>query len=234
MNISGITKTTLLDYPWKVACTVFTPGCNLRCRFCHNPDFVVPEKIKEISSDFIYEESFLVFLDERKFFLDWVVICGWEPTLQPDISDFAKKIKDKWFLVKLDTNWTNFEVLKHLIDNGLVDYVAMDIKTSQKNLDQLLWVQNFDYSWYYKSIQFLKENKVDYEFRTTLIKWYHTLETINELVSEINWAKRYVIKSYTPWKTLDEKFDWVAFKEEELDEIKQNIKDNFQECYYVS
>ncbi|UFX82731.1 anaerobic ribonucleoside-triphosphate reductase activating protein [Candidatus Absconditicoccus praedator] len=234
MNISGITKTTLLDYPGKVACTVFTPGCNLRCRFCHNPDFVVPEKIKEISSDFIYEESFLVFLDERKFFLDGVVICGGEPTLQPDISDFAKKIKDKGFLVKLDTNGTNFEVLKHLIDNGLVDYVAMDIKTSQKNLDQLLGVQNFDYSGYYKSIQFLKENKVDYEFRTTLIKGYHTLETINELVSEINGAKRYVIKSYTPGKTLDEKFDGVAFKEEELDEIKQNIKDNFQECYYVS
>ena len=130
MQLSAIKKSTLLDYPGKLATIIFTPGCNLRCRFCHNPEFVLPEELEKIRHDFIGEEVFFRFLQTRVGFLDGVVICGGEPTIHKDLPEFCQKIKNLGFLVKLDTNGSNPEMLELLLEQKLVDYIAMDIKHS--------------------------------------------------------------------------------------------------------
>ncbi len=233
MQISGITKTTLVDYPGKVACTVFTLGCNLQCRFCHNAEFVLPNKVAQKKQDLIEVDSLFWFLDQRKGLLDGVVLCWWEPTLYSDILEVAGKIKEKWFSVKLDTNGTNPDILKLLIENGLIDYVAMDIKDKQESLEYLLQVNNFDFEKYNQSMALLLQNKIDYEFRTTLIKWYHTLQDIKKISDEISWAKRYCLKTYRVGSNLDPNFCWASFTEEELQEFVQSVKDKFKNCYYV-
>lgn len=133
MQIAGIQKTTLLDYPGKVATIIFTAGCNFRCRFCHNPEEVLPELIKKEAPHFIPEEAFFNFLKQRKRILDAVVICGGEPTLQPDLKNFAKKIKDYNLLVKVDTNGQDVQIIKEMLDEKLLDFVAMDIKSKRED-----------------------------------------------------------------------------------------------------
>jgi len=226
MLISGIKKTTLLDYPWKVATIIFTPWCNLRCKFCHNSEFVLPEKIKEIK-DYIPEETFINFLKTKIGLLDGVVICGWEPTLQKDLELFCKKIKDLWFLIKLDTNWRNPELIQKLIKNKLVDYIAMDIKWDFNNLNDLIWwdFQN-NVANYYKSIEILLKWEIDYEFRTTLIKSYHTYENFLEILKLIKWTNNYYIQNYKGWNTLDINFKGSSFSNSELKEFK-SISDNY-------
>ncbi len=128
MNLSGIKKSTLLDYPGKIATLIFTPGCNFRCGFCHNPEFVLPDRVEKLRKDFISEEIFFRFLKTRIGFLDGVVICGGEPTIHSDLMGFCKKIKDLGFLVKLDTNGSRPEVIRDLLDANLIDYIAMDVK----------------------------------------------------------------------------------------------------------
>lgn len=169
MHLSAIKKTTLLDYPGKLATIVFTPGCNLRCDFCHNPEFVLPEKIERIRHDFISEEIFFRFLKTRIGFLDGVVICGGEPTIHEDLPNFCQRIKELGLLVKLDTNGTRPEMLENLLAKELIDYVAMDVKHSFDGYDSLT-KKSVDISKYKKSIEIIKARAPDYEFRTTLIK----------------------------------------------------------------
>ena len=217
MLISWIKKTTLLDFPWKVACIIFTAGCNLRCLYCHNPDFVLPEKIAKIR-DFIPENIFFNFLKSKVWILDWVVICWGEPSLQKDLVEFCQKIKDLWFLVKLDTNGQNPEILKKLIDNKLVQYIAMDIKWDYDNLENLLWT--YDKNKYLESIEIIKNSWLDYEFRTTLIKNYHKLSDFENVVKQINWSKKYFLQNYKWWNTLDKNFYWESFLSTELLDFK--------------
>lgn len=226
MLISWIKKTTLLDFPGKVACIIFTAGCNLRCSYCHNSDFVLPEKIKEIK-DFIPEEIFFNFLKIKQWLLDWVVICWWEPTLQKDLQDFCEKIKDMWFLIKLDTNGQNPDILKKLINNKLVDNIAMDIKWNYNNLDSLFWVK-YDKKAYLESIEIIKNSNINYEFRTTLIKNYHNLDDFENIVKQIDWSKNYFLQNYKWWNTLDSNFNWESFTSTELLDFK-NIAINYVE-----
>lgn len=169
MQISAIKKSTLLDYPGKLATIIFTPGCNLRCGFCHNPEFVLPEEVEKIRHDFISEEIFFRFLKTRVGFLDGVVICGGEPTIHADLPQFCQKIKDLGFLVKLDTNGSNPEVIEGLLDQKLVDYVAMDVKHSFDQYREITG-KNIDILRYKKSMELIKTRAPDYEFRTTVIK----------------------------------------------------------------
>jgi len=144
MLLAGVQQHTLVDYPGKIACVVFTPGCNFRCPFCYNPETVLPELIKQNVYDYIPDENFFNFLEKRRWLLDGVSICGGEPTLQPELFSFAKKIKDMWFLVKLDTNGSNCDIVEKMIGEWLVDYIAVDMKYKK-----IFWIL-FTFAYYFE------------------------------------------------------------------------------------
>ena len=177
MRIGGLQKLTLLDYPGKVACTVFLSGCNLRCPYCHNPGLVLPEQSEGSE---IPEAEVLSFLERRKGTLDGVCITGGEPTLQPELPEFLEKLRRLGYAVKLDTNGTNPAMLKALLQERVLDYVAMDIKNSPSRyaetcggIDCLSRVQ--------ESAALLMDGTVDYEFRTTVCAPLHTPRDMEEL-----------------------------------------------------
>jgi len=232
MKISGIQKTTTIDYPWKIACVVFTMWCNFRCPFCHNPETVLPEQMKLIQNDLIPEEAFFNFLESRRWKLDWVSICWWEPTLQPDLYDFAKKIKDMWFLVKLDTNWSNVAIVKKMLWDGLLDYIAIDLKHTMNKYSTAIWVkQNQDFfDGYKRLLEILLESKIDYEYRTTVVKWMHEMNDIEDMAKYIKWAKNYYLQNYVWWNTLDPNFWWEAFSEGELEEMCKTALQYVENC----
>ena len=219
MNIAGVQKVTLLDYPGKVACEIFTQGCNFECPFCQNSSLIPITNTGEFSEEEIFE-----YLNLRKNILDGVVITGGEPTVQKDLKSFIKKIKDLGLLVKLDTNGGNPKVLQELIDEKLVDYVAMDIKnifnkyniTSGKkiNLDNIK-----------KSIEILKASKIDYEFRTTIIKEMHSLDDIVSICKLVGNAKYYLQNFEDSENVIDHSLH--GFSREELLFIDKYLKDVF-------
>ena len=191
MKICGLNKTTLLDYPGCVAATIFVGGCNFRCPFCHNGDLVLQSaQITGYS-----EEEVLTFLKKRKNVLEGVCITGGEPTLYGELSDFIRKIKALDYKVKLDTNGSNPEMISELVKNGLVDYVAMDIKAPAASYDRVCGV-NVDIDKIKKSVEFLKEGNVPYEFRTTVVKELHTREDILKIGEWILGAEKYYLQSY--------------------------------------
>ncbi len=192
MHIYGFAKTTLLDYPKHVASTIFTGGCNFRCPFCHNGDLVLsPNSIPEFS-----EDSILSFLDKRKNILDGVCITGGEPTLQADLSDFIQKVRSLGLLVKLDTNGYSPEVLKDLIKNNQLDYVAMDIKNSPEKYAMTCGLPSIDFSKIEKSAQLLLEGNLPFEFRTTVTSSLHELSDFESIGKWINGAPAYYLQSY--------------------------------------
>ncbi len=230
MKISGIQKTTTIDYPGKIACVVFTMWCNFRCPFCHNPESVLPEQMEKIKDDLIPDDAFFNFLESRRWKLDAVSICGWEPTLQPDLYDFAKRVKEMWFLVKLDTNGRDANIVQKMIQDGLLDYVAVDLKhTLEKHSIATGTVENKDFFENYEKIRQLLLNwNVDYEYRTTVVKWMHTIEDIKSMANHIKWAKNYYLQNYVSWNTLDPNFVWDKFDDLELEEM-QKVADEFVE-----
>ncbi|MBQ2274848.1 MAG: anaerobic ribonucleoside-triphosphate reductase activating protein [Clostridia bacterium] len=192
MKISGFQKMTVLDFPGKVACTVFTSGCNLRCPFCHNARLVT-HKAEEDEMD---ENEILTYIYKRKGLLDGVCITGGEPLLQPDIEDFIRKIKDAGFAVKLDTNGFYPEKLERLINEGLLDYVAMDIKNSPTEYAKTCGFREVGLAPVEKSKNLLLQNRVDYEFRTTVVKELHTKESLLSAGEWIKGAKRYFLQAF--------------------------------------
>jgi pyruvate formate lyase activating enzyme len=223
MKIAGIQKSTIIDYPWKMACVIFTQGCNFRCSFCHNPECVLPEKIMLFQNHLIPEESVFNFLKTRIWLLDWVSICGWEPTLHSDLYDFAKKIKDMWFAVKLDTNWRDYLIIKRLIQDWILDYLAVDLKHNIYSYEQIIWVKEkpeFFYN-FQKILTLLLESNIDYEYRTTVVKWLHTLGDVENMAQYIRWAKNYYLQNYVGGNTLDPDFGWQSFSDEELNEFQK-------------
>lgn len=182
MTISGLQKMTLLDYPGKVACTVFLQGCNFRCPFCHNSDLLGAEGPAPIS-----EETLLAFLRKRVGLLDGVCVTGGEPTLQKDLPRLLSAIKELGFLVKLDTNGGRPEVLRALVEGGLVDYVAMDIKNSPDRYGETVGVPKMELDNVEQSIRFLLSGTVDYEFRTTVVDELHQVE---DMVALGQWLNR--------------------------------------------
>lgn len=220
MLISGIEKFSMIDYPGKISCVIFTLGCNMRCGFCHNSDFVLPEKVKEMSGNLIAQEAFFKFLETRIWLLDGVSICGWEPTLQKDLIMFCRRVKDMWFSVKLDTNGRDPELLKKLIDSKLIDYIAMDIKNPLWKFDEITGVDEDEIP-YHKSIELLLKSDIDYEFRTTVIQWVHTQEDIESIAKSLPWAQNYYLQNYRAGKTLQPDFIGTSFNEYQLEEFKK-------------
>ena len=189
MEIYGLYKLTLLDYPGLMACSVFTGGCNFRCGYCYN-DTLVFKGEKRLS-----EEEVLTFLKKRKGVLDGVCICGGEPTLQEDLPEFIYKISDMGFKVKLDTNGTNPEMLVELYKNGLLDYVAMDIKTVSARYKDVVNA-DVDIEKIHLSIETIIKSGVPYEFRTTLVEEYHDENVIREMASELAGAKQMFLQKF--------------------------------------
>ena len=189
MTIKGLQKLTLLDYPGTLAAIVFAGGCNFRCPFCHNGTLVVGNE-----GDIDIEELFS-FLDSRKTKLGGVVISGGEPTLYPDLPDFIRRIRSLGYKVKLDTNGTNPEMIKALVGEGLVDYVAMDIKNSPEAYEKTAGAK-VDMEKIRESASFLLSGGVEYEFRTTIVRQLHTHEDMKKIGEWIKGAKRYFLQSY--------------------------------------
>ncbi len=193
MIIHGLQKTTLLDYPSKVAATVFFGGCNFRCPFCHNMNLVLhPDESSVLS-----EEEVLSFLQSRKGILDGVCITGGEPTLQKDLPAFIEKIKDLGYSVKLDTNGTNPGMLRSLAEKKLIDYVAMDIKSSPEGYALASGLDRPDLAPIRESVAFLLQNTIPYEFRTTIVREYHHDAVMEQIGDWIRGASAYYLQSFT-------------------------------------
>ncbi|MCD6429464.1 anaerobic ribonucleoside-triphosphate reductase activating protein [bacterium] len=228
MTIGGLQKFTLLDYPGKIAATIFVSGCNFRCPFCYNPELVLPEKIQEqpqIPLEEIYE-----FLEERKNLLEGVVLCGGEPTIHKDLPQLAKKIRNLGYSIKLDTNGSNPEMIKKMVEDDLLDYVAMDVKAPKKKYQQLAG-RKIDVKKIGKSIKIIKESGIDYEFRTTVVP---KLLDKNDILSIAKWispAKKYVLQEFKASKNIDPKISQLKpYPKEYLTEIQRAIVPFFEIC----
>ena len=228
IEIGGLQKTTLIDFPGRIAATIFLCGCNFRCPWCYSPELVLPEKIKNQPK--ITEKEFFEFLKSRKELLEGVVVCGGEPTINKDLPDFIKKIKNLGFSIKIDTNGSNPKMLKNLIDKKLVDYVAMDIKGPKEKYSQFIG-KEVDIKKIQKSIDILKQGKVDYEFRTTILPSLHKKEDIIEMAKWISGAKRYYLQNFRLEKILDPDFEKIKpYSQEFLLEIQKAISPFFENC----
>ena len=190
--IKGLQTLTLLDYPGKVACTVFTGGCNFRCPFCHNGGIV----LNPGAEPSIPEEKVFDLLKKRRGVLEGVCITGGEPTLWKGLWDFAKEIKAMGYSVKLDTNGTNPELMHKLILAGVVDYVAMDVKNSPDKYAETIGVKGFNLQPVKDSVRLLMQGTAGYEFRTTVVKGMHTPQDIVEIGKWIQGAQKYFIQPY--------------------------------------
>lgn len=221
MLIDGFQKVTLLDYPNKVACLLFTRGCNFACPFCQNGGLIHLDKRPSTFS----ENEIFAYLEKRKKVLDGVVITGGEPLLQKDIKRFLKKIKDLGLLVKLDTNGSRPKELRELIEESLVDYVAMDIKNDLSKYGQTAG-RNMLLSNVLESIALLKENKVDYEFRTTIVKEFHALSDIESICSLIGAKSKYYLQNFVDSEEVLQK-NLHGFSDQELKNINQVLQAHF-------
>ncbi len=223
MKIYGLQKLTLLDYPQKTACTLFTSGCNFRCPFCHNASLVL-NKIDPISNDEI-----MSFLKKRTSVLDGVCITGGEPLMNPDIEDFLKEIRTLGYKIKLDTNGSFPDRLISLCQNGLVDYVAMDIKSSPEGYAKAVGISNFDTKNVDKSIKFLLTGNVDYEFRTTVVRGIHTSNDFIKIGEWIHGASKYYLQNYRVSNDILCADNLSSFDEKELKTFKKALKSAISE-----
>ena len=218
IQIGGFQKVTLLDYPDQIACIIFTVGCNYRCPFCQNSELVIHSK------GIYSEEEILSYLNKRKGILDGVVISGGEPTVQKDLKDFIIKVKKLGLLVKLDTNGTNYELMEDLIQNKLIDYVAMDIKNDLNKYEKIT-INNPQINNIKKSIKLLKESKIDHEFRTTIMKNYHTIVDLKNICKLVD-GDKYFLQNFK-----DSEYvigdNLIPFTNEELISIQNELQKEF-------
>lgn len=192
LKIFGIQKLTLLDYPGKLASTIFTGGCNFRCPFCHNSDLVfLPENTVELST-----VDTLAFLGKRKGIVDGVCVSGGEPLLHDGLEAYLRKLKDIGYHIKLDTNGSFPQKLAYLVNEGLIDYVAMDIKNSLERYAETIDIPNYDLKPIKDSVEYLKTNVVPYEFRTTIVEEFHTLADIRSIGVWLEGAQNYYLQSF--------------------------------------
>ena len=192
MQFFGMEKLSLVDYDGKVASTVFTGGCNFRCGFCHNSPLVLG--VEKLST--LPEEEILSYLKKRAGLLEGLCISGGEPTLNKDLPIFIEKVKSLGYSVKLDTNGTNPEMVKNLFNSGLCDYFAMDIKNDKENYAKIIGFDKYDTSKIEETVDFFLSNKVDYEFRTTLIKEFHDTDNIVNIGKWLKGANKYFLQKF--------------------------------------
>ncbi len=223
MILSAVNPFSLLDYPSKVSCVVFTPWCNFCCPYCHNKELVLPSFLLENKKNIIPEKIFFRFLEKRKGLLDGVSICWWEPTLQKDLWTFCAQLKSMGFLVKLDTNGVNPSILKKLLKKQLLDYIAMDIKSDFETYNFFVWKHTPKKN-ILESIDIVKNSWIEYEFRTTYISPFHTSETVESIWKLLQWTKKYYLQNFREGETLDSNFSWKPFSQTQLEAYKKIIE----------
>lgn len=197
MKIGGLMNMTLLDFPGRIACTVFLEGCNFRCPFCHNSQLV-----DFCSSDELSEEEFFTFLSKRSGLLDGVCVSGGEPLLTDEVFEFLRKIKDMGFSLKLDTNGSFPKRLARAVDEGLCDYVAMDIKNSPEKYGLTAGCTGISFETVRESIEFLKSSGIPHEFRTTVVKDFHTAEDVSEIARIVGSEEKFFIQPFRDGETV--------------------------------
>ena len=223
MDIGGYQKLTLIDYPGKIATTVFTVGCNFRCPFCHNPEIIALRNTRDTSQ----EKDFLEFLSKRKGKLDGVCITGGEPTLQNDLLEFMGKIKKMGFLVKLDSNGGRPEIIEKALKLKLVDYLAMDIKNQPKRYDETVGVK-VQMEKIQLSIDLIRQSGLPYEFRTTVVPGIHTPEDFLVIRRWLKGSRAYYLQAYREEKIFDEKLkEKTQGKVIDLEKIKKSLQGYF-------
>lgn len=224
MKIHGLMKMTILDFPGKVACTVFLGGCDMRCPFCHNSELLDPEAPAEMD-----ENDLLAFLRKRQGLLDGVVFTGGEPLLRKDLPDLMRKIREMGFLIKLDTNGNHPDRLIEIVEEGLVDYVAMDIKNSPEKYGETIGIPGFDITKVRKSVGFLLQGKVPYEFRTTIVRQFHDEESMRGIAEWIDGADRYYLQEFVDRET--EKYSGLqACSKEQMETFLEIVKTRVKEA----
>lgn len=219
MKINGLNKTTLLDYPEHLAATIFTGGCNFRCPFCHNAGLVLETGKQPV----IPEEEVISFLQKRKGILAGVCITGGEPTLQSDLKDFIRQVKEMGYLVKLDTNGYRSDVLKELLEEGLLDYVAMDIKTSPERYPVLTGVGKVDTDVICESVKLLQSNNIPYEFRTTVVKELHSKEDFVRIADWLAGSRTLYLQAYRDSENVIQS-GYSGCTREEMEEYAQILR----------
>ncbi len=207
MKIGGLQKLTLVDYPNKIAATVFLSGCNFKCGFCHNPELVDAKRIKNHPE--ISEKEFFDFLKSKKGLIDGVCITGGEPTVNADLPEFIRKIKDLNFSMKLDTNGNNPKILEKLIKEKLLNFIAMDIKTSLDKYEQVtntkIKIENIK-----ESVELIKKSGIDYEFRTTVVPGIVERKDIEKIGKWLKGTKKYVLQQFRNQKVLNKEFGKIV------------------------
>ena len=227
MIIGGLQKLTLIDYPGRLAATVFFAGCNFRCPWCYSSELVLPKKIKKQAK--ISEKELFEFLEDRKGLLEGVVICGGEPTINRDLPKFIKKVKQLGYVVKLDTNGSNPKMLKRLIKDKLIDYVAIDVKLPKEKYAKILKTKVDDIE---KSVELLKSSGIDFEFRTTVVPTVLEKQDILKITKWIGGSNvKYYLQNFRPEKTLDPKFEKIKpYPDKYLLNIQKAISPFFEVC----
>lgn len=225
MQIAGLQKSSLLDYPSKIAAVIFTLGCNFRCPYCHNPNLITA-----VSSNSLFDETAVFnFLKQRQGKLDAVVVSGGEPSLQKDIAEFFRKIKDLGYLAKLDTNGTNPDVIKRLVNEKLVDYIAMDIKSPLNKYEQTV-CRSIDIGKISESIEFIMSCGVEYEFRTTVVRSQLDILDFENIGKTLKGAKRYYLQKFRSDITLNPDFSKEqTYTDMEFEKIQGILKSYIDE-----
>ena len=228
MNIAGFQRLTLIDYPGKIAATVFTTGCNFRCPFCHNPELVIGSGIGASQGE-IMEKDFFKFLKMRKGKLEGVCITGGEPTIQPDLLDFMREVKKAGFLVKLDSNGTRPDILKKAIDQKLVDFIAMDIKNHLDKYDKTTNSKS-DKERVRLSVELIRNSGLNYEFRTTVVPGLHTENDFLKIARWLSGSKSYWLQRFRHSKLIDPTLPEKIIRKKTLDleRIRETISPYFE------
>ncbi len=219
MKVYGLNKTTLLDYPEHVAATLFMGGCNFCCPFCHNGDLVLNPAARSAYSP----EEVLEFLKKRRGILEGVCITGGEPTLQKDLEGFIRGIRDLGYLVKLDTNGYLPNVLWRLLQEGLLNYVAMDVKASKENYARAAGVTNMDLSFLEESVAIIKGCGIPYEFRTTVVKGIHSIEEFESIGSWLAGSRVYYLQQFRESENVIGR-GYASFSKEEMEIMANNAR----------
>lgn len=222
MKVTGIQKLTLLDYPGVVACTVFTAGCNFRCPFCHNAMLVLPEQIDD---ECLTDDEVFGFLKKRRGVLDGVAVTGGEPLLHADMPEFLARVKELGYKIKLDTNGSNPELLSEIVNNKLVDRVAMDIKNAPEEYARTIGLKSFDIAPVERSKEMLLRGDIDYEFRTTVVKGIHTKESLIGAAKWIEGAKEYYLQQFKDSGNLILPDGLSAYDEKQMHALADAVRD---------